>query len=189
MKSYYEKERHPWGTKVFPFIKYSVKHLKPGKVLSLGGGDGVDSIYLAKKGFEVTNVDIDPQAIKIFNEDAKKESLTVKSEVSDIAGYNFKEKYDNIITLFTLQFLKRKEALDLIKKIKLNTKSEGINIIINFTKKGEFDKVNSLQNFYLEEDELKKLYSNWQIVKHVKMIGKTKSGLKQEREMIVAKKP
>ena len=187
VESLYKKEKHPWGKRPLLFVTKNRNLLKKGSLLDLGGGDGTDSLYLAKEGFKVTNVDIDPEAIKIFNQEAQKNNLKVEGVISNILDYQFDKKWDNIISAFTLHFLNIRNARSLIKKIKANTIKGGVNLIVGFTKKGGLYKPGR-DRFYLDEDELLKLYKDWQILKYSKMIGGTRAGVQQDREMLIAKK-
>jgi len=52
------------------------RHL-PGKALDLGCGSGVFSVYMAKRGWEVTGIDLMPRAIEMARERAAKENARV----------------------------------------------------------------------------------------------------------------
>lgn len=62
-------------------IQYDIK---PCKTLELGAGTGNDAIYLSKKGFMVTAVDISPTAIGIAKKRAEEEGIEIMFKVSDI---------------------------------------------------------------------------------------------------------
>jgi len=54
-------------------------YLKPtDNVLDLGCGTGTDSIYLAKKGFQVVGIDISPSAVKKAETKAKNDQVTAQ---------------------------------------------------------------------------------------------------------------
>lgn len=46
--------------------------LRTGRVLELGCGTGVNAVYLARQGFEVTAIDLAPTALQIAEERARK---------------------------------------------------------------------------------------------------------------------
>jgi SAM-dependent methyltransferase len=58
--------------------------LRPGRVVELGCGSGTNAIFLAKKGFDVTALDIAPTAIAIAQEKAKKAGVQVRGLVADV---------------------------------------------------------------------------------------------------------
>ena len=59
---------------------------KGSMVIEFGCGEGRDSIFLAKSGFNVTAVDIAPSAIKRAKEWAKEEGVEVDFQVSDVTA-------------------------------------------------------------------------------------------------------
>lgn len=54
-----------------------------GKALEIGCGTGTDAIWLAKKGFEVTAIDVSEIPISLAKEQARKESVEVDFRVLD----------------------------------------------------------------------------------------------------------
>ena len=65
-------------------------------VLDMGTGSGVLAIAAAKKGCSVTAVDINPAAIKLAKQNAKKEGVGIDFVVSDLFD-KIKGKFDLII--------------------------------------------------------------------------------------------
>jgi len=63
-----------------------------GKILEMGAGSGYISLALAEKGFDVTAVDIDPEAINKI----KSKNKNIKTVVSDLFK-NVDGMYDTII--------------------------------------------------------------------------------------------
>ena len=82
-----------------------------------------------------------------------KVKIKVKIIIADLGDYNLKENYDLIIALGIFHFFPRKKALELINKIKMHTKKDGINIVDAFVGKK-----------YFKSKELKKMYKNWNII-------------------------
>lgn len=73
--------------------------LKPNsKVLEIGAGTGVHSIYLASKGHEVTATDIVPKHFDIMCEKAKRLGLNIEVRVEDALNLNISNKsYDAVL--------------------------------------------------------------------------------------------
>jgi len=70
----YEAEATPWdvGQPEDALVEFIDSGLvKPCRVLEIGCGNGNDAIFLAKKGFDVTVIDISKRAIEIAKERAK----------------------------------------------------------------------------------------------------------------------
>lgn len=58
--------------------------LEPGRVLELGCGTGVNAVYLASQGFEVTAIDLSPTALQIARERARQAGVTVNWIHADV---------------------------------------------------------------------------------------------------------
>jgi SAM-dependent methyltransferase len=75
-KIYEKKNRH--GTEPCKFVIISLawmKKIKGNKVLDLGCGEGNDSIFFAKNGYEVFSLDLSERAIKSFEENATQKNV------------------------------------------------------------------------------------------------------------------
>ncbi len=87
----YEPDEDTW------LLLDCVKGLKVSKALEIGIGSGIISFELAKTCEEVHGVDINPFAVKLVTEKAKRNKIkNVKFWVSDLFD-NVKEKYDLIV--------------------------------------------------------------------------------------------
>lgn len=58
--------------------------LQPCRVVELGCGSGTNAIYLAKKGFQVTAIDIAPSALRLAEEKAAQEGVRVEWLLADV---------------------------------------------------------------------------------------------------------
>lgn len=146
-------------------IKDILKLKKSGSVLDLGCGEGGNAFYLAKKGFDVTCVDISKTAIKKIKERAKKEKIKINTKVADLELFKITKKYDIIISTGTFHFLNYQKGIELIKRMKKMTKKQGVNIIISFT---EQDPTFNKKRLYFRNNQLKEIYSDWKIIKYLK---------------------
>jgi tellurite methyltransferase len=57
---------------------------KTGRVLDVAGGGGRNAIWLARRGFDVTVVDISPVGIEIAEKRAKEAGVTITTRVLDL---------------------------------------------------------------------------------------------------------
>lgn len=136
-------------------ISEYLKNLKPREVLDIGCGKGRISSRFIKRDANVTGVDKKKEIIKNKN---------FKFVHRDIRKYNFNKKYDLIIASLVLHFLSNSEAIGIIKKIKKCTQTEGYNFLACLSEKDSFYRKGK---FYPNLNELKKLYSEWKIIKSV----------------------
>ena len=122
---------------------------KIGRVLDIGAGGGEDSIFLSKKGFNVSALDSSKGAIHNIGQKSKIEGTKVKTIFADITKTELDGKYNIIICNNVLHFLNEGEAKEVIEKIKRYTEGGGINV---------------LSYFFKGEETLRKAYSDWKIL-------------------------
>ncbi|MDO4550114.1 MAG: class I SAM-dependent methyltransferase [Planctomycetia bacterium] len=84
---FYRQGTPPWDTGLIePDLIRLVeeKLVSPCSTLEIGCGSGVDAIYLAKKGFEVTAIDSSPMAIDRAHSRAKNDNVLLRIVYDDI---------------------------------------------------------------------------------------------------------
>jgi len=140
-----------------------LKNKKSGKVLDLGCGEAGTSLSLAEKGFEVTCIDISKTAIKNIKIEAEKRGVKIIAFNADLERFEFKEDYDLIIGTGIFHFIPEKDSLKLIKNIMKHTKKHGLNIFEVFLQ-GDPSQEEDSEGYYFKQNELKKLYSDWNIL-------------------------
>jgi len=96
----YRRERLP-GWDVGQPCSHLVKAVedetfRPGRVIVLGCGSGTNAIYLARRGFEVTGVDVAPSALVIAAEKARKAGVKVNWMVADVVALPKLQPFDLI---------------------------------------------------------------------------------------------
>jgi len=185
----YLKKKMLWGSKPNKLVVKIADMLQTGSVLDLGAGEGRNALYLAKRGFKVTGVDISKNAINKLSNFSKIANLNIKILNKDISKLDFNNKFDLILCIATIQFLDRKKISLLIKKMKLSTKDNGINILTGFTNKDRgFKKHPEL--YFLKSNELKKYYLDFDILQYEEYSIQDNHGKPHQHHMacIVAKK-
>jgi len=128
--------------------------LSPGrKALDIACGEGRNSIFLARKGFTVTGLDISEEGLVKGEEWAKCEGLKVAFHCVDLESFELMERYDLIINF---NFLLR----DLIPKMIEALNPAGMLLfdsILNVPSlEGSHNKV-----FLLEPGELRKIFDRF----------------------------
>jgi tellurite methyltransferase len=139
--------------------------LPPGaRVLDAGCGDGRHSLLLAENGFEVTAVDISPNAIQKLERLAVKRGLAVESIVEDIVKFEIATDYDLIIAHGLLHLLPKGESLPLLDLFQERTRRGGYNVTVVNTNKIPLP---SYADYYMiglfDEGEVAGDYADWEI--------------------------
>ncbi len=75
--------------------------IESGDVLDLACGPGRHAAVLAKRGFNVTGVDLTPFLLRQAKELARKESITIEWVQEDMRSFGRPEAFDLAINLFT----------------------------------------------------------------------------------------
>ena len=70
---------------------------KPGRALDLGCGTGVFSVWLAKKGYDVTGLDFVPRAIEMSRERAEAAGVQVNLVNTDLLSWTAPGQFDVIV--------------------------------------------------------------------------------------------
>jgi tellurite methyltransferase len=97
----YKGEEFALGTDPSPYLAENIdliKLLAPGKkALDIACGEGRNSIFLAREGFEVTGLDISKAGLEKALKWMERENLSIDFRIQDLEGYEFTETYDLII--------------------------------------------------------------------------------------------
>lgn len=75
-----------------------IESLVPGKkALDIACGEGRNSIFLARRGFAVTGLDISEAGLAKASRRAAEAGLTIDFRQADLEGYGFSETYDLVL--------------------------------------------------------------------------------------------
>lgn len=98
----YSEPGYAYGTDPNDFLAASLQHLPAGgSVLSLAEGEGRNSVFLARNGFQVTAVDSSPVAITKTRALAEQHGVYVNTVEADLAEFTFvPDRYDAVISIF-----------------------------------------------------------------------------------------
>lgn len=157
----------------------SIKGKRPGKALDLGMGQGRNTIYLAKVGWDVTGIDIANEAVDFANTRAKEEKINISTELIPIEQFQFGvNKWDLIVRVYEGCLYDKKR----IQKIIMSLKPRGIFVFEFFHREAglqinrpDFGCIsNSVKEIILKAGGLS-------IVRYSEEIGIADYGLKQNR--------
>ncbi len=110
--------------------------LASGTVTELGAGQGRNALALARKGFQVRAVDFSSVGLQDLSHEAQIQGLNIETAQMDVRNIQLRES-DAFVAVYLLHHLPRPEALALIAQMKAQTKLGGINVLTEFTQKGD----------------------------------------------------
>jgi len=83
------------------FLAELVQGRTPGKVLDIGMGQGRNSLFLARLGWNVTGVDISDKGIEIARREAREANLNINCVVADFASFDLgNAQWDLILGIY-----------------------------------------------------------------------------------------
>ncbi len=87
-----------------------VQNLPPGRAVDLGAGEGRNSLWLARRNWQVTAVDLSDVALGRLDSAAAEENISVKTVVGDIVEFlNGGEQFD-LVVLAYIQWMPEERA-------------------------------------------------------------------------------
>ncbi len=78
---------------------------KPGTALDVGCGAGGYSIYMARRGYQVTSVDFMPQAIELLARQAAAANLDITAIQADVTAWTAGQSFDVVLDVGCLHSL------------------------------------------------------------------------------------
>lgn len=164
-KSVAPLEPDPWLRRALPWLPGT------GKVLDIACGRGRNALYLAERGFLITGIDISQTGLSLLRQEAKKNSLHLELQQTDLelaedlpAG-----PFDIILNFFYLQ----RSLFPCIKRV---LSPGGIAVIRTFSIAGGFPAGPSDPAFHLQPHELLEIFSGWEILLHEEGVEQARNG-------------
>jgi SAM-dependent methyltransferase len=88
--------------------------LKPGaRILDLCCGQGRHSVPLARRGFQVTGLDLNPAYLDLAQQSAKSANVTLETIAADMRQIPFQDHFDAIVNMYSSFGYLESEAEDL----------------------------------------------------------------------------
>ncbi len=108
-----EWQSFPWGKLLYSISRYNIqRNLESHKynILDVGGGNGFNSIYFAKRGHSVTLLDYSPAMLTETKQAAEREGLSDKitlcqADVNNIQDIFQEQRFDLIICHLVIEFV------------------------------------------------------------------------------------
>jgi SAM-dependent methyltransferase len=101
---YRKSKGYVFGKEPARFLVESLASLRVGRALDIAMGEGRNAVFLAKKGFDVTGVDISEVAIRKAKRLARENKVRIATVGADLNKYQIApETYDVILVFYYLQ--------------------------------------------------------------------------------------
>ena len=130
-----------------------------GRALDFASGLAGNSIYLAKKGYEVTAWDMSAVAVNKINEHAEIEELNLKAEVHDLENNlpDVRNEFDVIVVSYFLDRENLRYLYDVLKK-------DGLLFYQTFSGEQYQNQGPSRAEFRLKQNELLNVFSDMNLL-------------------------
>ncbi|MBW6486962.1 MAG: class I SAM-dependent methyltransferase [Syntrophobacterales bacterium] len=161
----------PWNIKNPPQILTNLVEkeiIKPCKIIDLGCGAGNYILYLAKKGFDATGLDISESAIQIAKNSALEKGIKCNFIVASVMDYNFdtSKPFDCAYDWEVLHHVFPEQRAQYISNVSKLLKSGGQYMSVCFSEdspqfggKGKFRKTPiDTELYFSSENELRELF-------------------------------
>lgn len=171
-----------------PFEQLALSHVA-GSVLDLGCGLGNLSLEAARRGCSVTAVDASPTAVERVRATALHERLPLQALQADLACFPIAHDYDTIVAIGLLMFLRKQQALRLLRQIGQRVCPGGraiVNVLVQGTtylgmfKPGEY--------YLFGTDELERVFAGWTVLLSRRDSLPAPEGTRKEFATVIAQK-
>lgn len=163
-------------------------NISSGDALEMGCSNGRNALYLGQLGFNVTAVDINPNAISMLSNIVEQESLdNIKPVVYDLNDAALDKDYDFIACTVTLMFLDPSRVNEVIVDMQKHTKSGGYNLIVCAMDTDEYPCPMNFP-FTFKPGELNELYEGWELIKYNEDLGTMHNGARLQFATMLARK-
>lgn len=167
-----------WGEDPGKFVKKLLEYERDFNrktAIDIGAGEGKNSFYLAKLGYEVTAVEVSKYAVKNFvnriireTESGNESAEKINVILCDGRKWITKEHFDLVVSYGMLHCLPSKQQIvNFINRMREITNPGGYNIIVTFM---EGEPVPNIQEYlkptFLTKGELITFYKDWDILEY-----------------------
>jgi tellurite methyltransferase len=134
----YKTQDYYWGIEPSPMC-YQLLQLMPPirhlKVLDIGCGEGKDSVFFARNGYDVTAVDISDAGLEKAKRLADQAGVPVKTIKADILDYRLDTHYDILFSSGVLHYIKPEYRDEIFNNYKEHTNPGGLHVFNVFVQK------------------------------------------------------
>lgn len=162
--------------------------VQPGDALEMGCSGGRNALYLSQRGFSVTAVDVNGEAIDMLSAIIEREGITnIKPRQYDINTANLETHYDFIVCTVTLMFLDPACVDAVLADMQNHTRPGGYNLIVA-AMHTDAHPCPVRFPFTLAERQLSVAYEGWELVKYNEDLGTMHNGARLQFATMLARK-
>ena len=152
-----------WGTEPSAFAQeLAVLLPRRARVLDLGCGEGRDSVFFARLGFEVTGVEVSRAGLRKAERLAHEFGVEVQWVRADMARLRPRGAFDLVYSCGAIHYVARDERVLLIDRLKGITRPGGYHGFVVFTDEAIYAEKGEVID-YFAPGELGRCYPDWLI--------------------------
>ncbi|MBU2229310.1 class I SAM-dependent methyltransferase [Patescibacteria group bacterium] len=161
-----------WIRKPTIFAEYAIQHFpKEGKILDLGAGQGQDSRYFAKKGYDVVSTDYEKLALGVNESNITpelKEKITVKEvDLSEKLPF-YNQEFDVIYSHLSIHYFNLATTKKIFEEMRRVLKINGIfAFLVNSKKDPEISDGKMIEKDYYDYGTISRRYFDTESVKEL----------------------
>lgn len=114
---------------------------RPGTALDMGCGSGVDSVYMAKHGWQVTSLDFMDEALDMTRQLAADEAVELNIVQTDVLAWDNTEQFDLLLDAGLLHNMQREKIPSYKKKILDWLKPDGDFVLSHWESQSDHDRM------------------------------------------------
>lgn len=164
-KEYQNKDSSTFGNPCPEVIKILPKLNVDSQILDIACGDGRNSLYLSKLGYNVDAFDFSEKGISKIRALNETHNCNVNCWVQNVEDFIFLKKYDLIMCHGLFQFLDQGIIPKIIEDCKRHTTDNGFNIFAVFNHNSILSQeLNIMVKYFFRDNELSEYYPDWKIL-------------------------
>ncbi len=162
--------------------------IEPCDVLDMGCSTGRNALYLARRGFNVTAIDNNANAVKSLETIVEREGLSnITPLVYDINSANIESCYGFIACTVTLMFVNAASIPSVLHNMQDQTNVGGYNLIVCAMDTIDYPCPLNFP-FTFKEGELRNFYKGWDFIKYNENLGTMHNGAQLQFATLLARK-
>ena len=160
----------------------------PGDAFDMGCSNGRNALYLAQRGFVVTAVDVNPNALGQLQSIIGQEGIdTITPRLYDINDASVGADYDFIICTVTLMFIDPSKVDAVLADMQQRTRPGGYNLIVCAIDSPDYPCPMNFP-FTFAPGQLSAAYHGWERVKYNEDVGTMHNGARLQFATLLARK-